>query len=67
MVRKVHEWDHLLNFSFHKFSESCLFVLRAGLSHLHLYLIKGASLYREETKNQRGEVTGFSSHSKTGT
>lgn len=66
MVRKVYEWDYLLNFFFYKFLELCLFVLRVGLSYFYFYLIKGVLLYREEIKNQRGEVIGFSLYSKIG-
>lgn len=41
-----------------------LFVLRAGLNYFFVYSTECASLYREETENQRSKVAGPRSHSR---
>lgn len=41
-----------------------LFVLRAGLNYFSAYPTECASLFREETENQRSKVAGPRSHSR---
>lgn len=52
------------NSFFLEFFRMVLFVLRAGLNYFFVYPTECASLYREETENQRSKVAGPRSHSR---